>query len=311
MAIINTTLSTPAISANQQPYKESAKHRYVGRFAPSPTGKLHLGSLVAAVACYLDARANSGACLLRIEDLDPPREERGASQSIIEALKFHGFEWDDTPLFQSNRSTAYDAAIQQLLDKELAYYCRCSRSQLAASKGIHTLNCNPRNEKLDNAAIRLRVPDTTWQFKDEIQSVCSQHSYEDVGDFVLKRKDGLYAYQLAVVVDDAFQQVTKIVRGADLLESTFRQQYLQSCLELPTPRYAHIPILLNDQGQKLSKQNHAPAIQNDLACHNLLTALTLLGQPTSKFSASQTCRGILNLASQQWDMSKIPHLATF
>ncbi|MBK8067762.1 MAG: tRNA glutamyl-Q(34) synthetase GluQRS [Rhodanobacteraceae bacterium] len=251
--------------------------RYRGRFAPSPTGPLHLGSLLAAVASWADARAAGGQWLVRIEDIDPPREQPGASASILGLLSAIGLASDEPVLWQSRRGAAYDAALAQLLAAGLAFECRCSRSDLAPAGGIHRGDCTA-SDPSRAPAIRLRVPDQRVEFDDRIQGRQGQSLREEVGDFVLRRADGLYAYQLAVVVDDAAQGITDVVRGSDLLDSTPRQIWLQQCLGLPTPRYAHLPVLLGADGQKLSKQNLAPAIAADEAQHWLPRIARWLGQ---------------------------------
>lgn len=250
---------------------------YRGRFAPSPTGPLHLGSLLAAVASWADARAAGGQWLVRIEDIDPPREQPGASASILGLLSAIGLASDEPVLWQSRRGAAYDAALAQLLAAGLAFECRCSRSDLAPAGGIHRGDCTA-SDPSRAPAIRLRVPDQRVEFDDRIQGRQGQSLREEVGDFVLRRADGLYAYQLAVVVDDAAQGITDVVRGSDLLDSTPRQIWLQQCLGLPTPRYAHLPVLLGADGQKLSKQNLAPAIAADEAQHWLPRIARWLGQ---------------------------------
>ena len=278
---------------------------YVGRFAPSPTGQLHLGSLLAAVASYVDARANLGKWLLRIEDLDPPREEAGASEHFITALRAHGLIWDAPVLFQSKRHQAYQEAIENLLNSQQAFYCQCSRKILSTNHGIHREPCNPENKTLENAAIRLRVPDTQWCYHDRIKGLYKEHAKRDVGDFVLKRRDNLFAYQLAVVVDDAYQGITHVVRGEDLLISTPRQQYLQQCLGFASPEYAHIPILTGENGQKLSKQNFAKPIALNTPEKNLLRTLSLLGQPKPPTALQLNCEAILQFAAAHWNISKI------
>ncbi|MGE4072533.1 MAG: tRNA glutamyl-Q(34) synthetase GluQRS [Lysobacterales bacterium] len=253
---------------------------YRGRFAPSPTGPLHLGSALAALASWLDARAHGGAWLIRMEDLDPPREQPGADRLILNLLDAIGLHSDAAVLYQSSRSQAYAQAVAQLLDAGMAFECRCSRSDLAASKGIHRGPCQASAANAGRtAAIRLRVPNVNIEFDDRIQGRYRQNLQREVGDFVLRRADGPYAYQLAVVVDDAAQQISDVVRGADLLDSTPRQIYLQQCLGLPTPRYAHLPLLLGADGQKLSKQNLAPALSPGEFQQQLPQIATWLGQP--------------------------------
>jgi len=224
---------------------------YRGRFAPSPTGPLHFGSLVAALGSWLDARHHDGSWLLRIEDIDPPRERPGATVAQLRTLQAMGLEADEPPLRQSSRREAYDAALAQLLAAGLAFECRCSRSDLAPSGGIHRA-CVEHPSGL-NTALRMRMPAECIGFIDRLRGAQAQDVRREVGDVVLRRSDGLYAYQLAVVVDDAWQGVTDIVRGADLIESTPRQIALQRMLGLGTPRYLHLPLALDGAGQKLSK----------------------------------------------------------
>ena len=200
---------------------------YIGRFAPTPSGYLHFGSLVAALASYLDARSVGGRWLLRMEDLDPPREVTGAQAAILDTLERYGLHWDGELVRQSDRHGEYAALVQRLFDQGLAYACICSRKQLEGSGGIYPGHCRNVGHAGHDAAIRLRVPELTYRFTDRVQGEYSQHLGKDVGDFVIRRRDGLYAYQLAVVLDDAWQGVNNVVRGADLLDSTPRQLYLQ------------------------------------------------------------------------------------
>lgn len=275
---------------------------YRGRFAPSPTGPLHLGSLLAAVASWADARAARGQWLLRIEDIDPPREQPGASAAILDLLSAIGLDSDEPVLWQSRRSAAYDAALAQLLSAGLAFECRCSRSDLQATGGIHRGACVASDAKRP-PAIRLRVPEVRIAFEDRIQGPQAQSLRDDVGDFVLRRADGLYAYQLAVVVDDAAQGISDIVRGSDLLDSTPRQIWLQQCLGLPTPRYAHLPVLLGADGQKLSKQNLAPAVSADNARRWLPQIARWLGQSPLDPAPLDA---MLAQFARQWRIESVP-----
>lgn len=224
---------------------------YRGRFAPSPTGPLHFGSLVAALGSWLDARHHDGRWLLRIEDIDPPRERPGAAAAQLRTLEAMGLRADEPPLWQSSRGDAYDAALAKLLAAGLAFECRCSRSDLAPAGGIHRA-CVERPSGL-NAALRMRMPAERVGFIDRLRGAQTQDLRQEIGDVVLRRSDGLYAYQLAVVVDDAWQGITDIVRGADLIGSTPRQIALQRMLGMSTPRYLHLPLALDGSGQKLSK----------------------------------------------------------
>ncbi len=248
---------------------------YLGRFAPSPTGALHAGSLATALGSWLDARAHQGKWLLRIEDLDLPRCMPGSDKIIISQLAACGLHWDGEIVYQSKRTHLYQAALDQLIQQQLAFACRCTRKQiedawLALGKKkqkheelIYPGTCRDRQDIVEPCAWRLTVKD------EELR--------QSVGDFVLKRADGIFTYQLAVVVDDALQGITHIVRGADLLDNTPRQIYLQEQLAYPRPQYLHLPLVLNEQHEKLSKQTQAPAVATD-SSENALNALRAAGQ---------------------------------
>lgn len=231
---------------------------YRGRFAPSPTGKLHFGSLVAALASWLCARRAGGQWLLRIEDIDPPREAPESAADILVTLPAFGLLADAPPLFQSQRLAAYDDAFDHLRASGQLFPCWCSRRELEPAAGIHRDGrCATRAEPDRAPAWRLRVPDSEVHFHDALQGPQQQNLRQHVGDFVIRRADGMYSYQLACVVDDAFQQITEVVRGYDLLDSTPRQIWLQRCLGLPTPAYRHLPLVLDVDGRKLSKSAQA------------------------------------------------------
>jgi glutamyl-Q tRNA(Asp) synthetase len=237
---------------------------YVGRFAPSPTGPLHIGSLATAVASFLHARQARGAWLVRIEDIDPPREAPGAADSILETLEALGLEWDGPVLYQSSRLEAYRAAAERLLAEGRAFRCRCSRSEIRAGSGGPSARypgtCRERGLPDADTAIRARVEPGLVRVADGLQGSLETNLAAASGDYVIVRRDGLPAYHLAVVLDDAAQGVTTIVRGVDLLDSTAAHVHLQSSLGLATPLYYHLPVVVNAQGQKLSKQTGAPAI---------------------------------------------------
>jgi len=263
-----------------------AARRYCGRFAPSPTGPLHFGSLLAAVGSYLEARTRRGRWLLRIEDLDPPREPPGAVEQIISDLDRFGFEWDGPILRQSTRAREYDAALDRLAQLGLTVDCGCSRSQLAALGGgsqehgdelFHPATC-PNPPAAGTGAVRLRVPDRVVAFDDRSLGTVRTNVAHATGPFVLRRRDGLHAYQLAVTVDDAAQGVTDVVRGADLLASTPRQLLLQEALGLPRPGYLHLPLAVNADGHKLSKSGDAPALDSAAAPVQLVAVLEALRQ---------------------------------
>jgi glutamyl-Q tRNA(Asp) synthetase len=254
---------------------------YTGRFAPSPTGPLHLGSLIAAAASWLDARAADGRWRVRIEDLDRPRCLPGAADAILRALDRLGLHWDGEVLYQSQRLEHYRAALDELAPR--TYWCGCTRREIAdsslglANDGAHIYPGTCRRGTARKRALRVQTPRETLAFVDRLQGRCEQVLARDIGDFVLYRADDLFAYQLAVVVDDAAQGVTDVVRGADLLDSTPRQIYLQRLLALPTPRYMHVPVALDAAGEKLSKQTAAAPIEADPRA--LPRALAFLGQP--------------------------------
>lgn len=276
---------------------------YIGRFAPSPSGPLHLGSLYTAVASYLDARSRSGQWLLRIEDLDPPREQVGAAELIIQSLRAHGLHWDGEILWQSQRHLAYQQTLQDLLDKQQAFYCSCSRRQLAKRGGIHLGDCIAPANPAD-AAIRLHAQHNACEFIDRLQGPqCFQP--EQIGDMVLKRRDGLFAYQLAVVVDDIDQGINQVVRGIDLLDSTPTQLWLFELLNAPAPQFLHLPVLVDQRGDKLSKQARAPAITDNVAAENLRRVLGYLGQTPAP--ADSSCTEQLRWACRHWDVSRIPN----
>lgn len=281
---------------------------HIGRFAPSPTGPLHAGSLVAALGSYLCARKNEGSWLVRIEDLDPPREQPGASDIILRSLEAHSLFWDDEVVFQSQQHQRYQEAIDHLLDSGVAYYCECSRKEIfaAAKPGnygpIYPGTC--RDNGLPHGAVRLRTDNHTIGFTDARIGIYQQQLESELGDFVIQRRDTLFAYQLAVVLDDAREKITDIVRGIDLLDNTPRQIYLQQVLGLPTPSYLHLPLVRNEQGQKLSKQNLAPQLDNSHAGPNLIQALTFLGFNTSELAQRSTTFEILEWALAEADWSE-------
>jgi glutamyl-Q tRNA(Asp) synthetase len=264
--------------------------RYVGRFAPSPTGPLHAGSLVAAMGSYLDARAHEGRWLLRIEDLDPPREAPGAKRAIVETLRALGFEHDGVITMQSERGEHYQRAFDQLRALGLVYPCACTRREIAdsadpAAQGgqrgrdlVYPGTCrNGIAAGREPRAWRVRVDDATIAWRDRDGTHHSERLAESVGDFVLRRADGFWAYQLAVVVDDALQKISDVVRGEDLRESTARQIFLQRALGFMTPRYLHLPLVLGADGEKLSKQNGATPIEVGRPLETLARALAHFG----------------------------------
>lgn len=279
---------------------------YVGRFAPSPTGPLHWGSVLAAFGSWLHARHHGGRWLVRIEDLDPPRERPGAAAAQLDTLARLGLHADGEIVFQSRRHALYRRALDALLDAGLAFPCRCSRADLAASGGIHRACVAVPDDALRTRSFRLRVPDAVIGFDDPVHGRFEQHLRRDVGDVVLRRADGLWAYQLAVVVDDAAQGVTHVVRGADLLDSTPRQIALQRALGLPTPSYLHLPLWRDDEGRKLSKSEGAAAVDGQSAEAVLRRCWCSLGQPIEAWPEWQGAETTLAAAAAAFDLARIP-----
>lgn len=275
----------------------------IGRFAPSPTGDLHFGSLISAAASYLQAKSTGGAWLVRIEDIDPPREVPGSAKHILQDLEHFGMRPDRDVLYQSTRTPAYEKAINDLLESGQAYWCGCSRSELPAS-GIYPGTCK---EGLPTGktprAVRLRVDDRFIRFQDKIQGVIEENLEESIGDFIIKRADGLTAYQLAVVVDDAHQKVTEVVRGADLLDSTARQIFLQQTLGLQTPVYAHHLLAIDTKHRKLGKRHGSDPIINQSVPDALRQVLELLGHSCPPFDELQD---VWSWAMKNWQLARVP-----
>jgi glutamyl-Q tRNA(Asp) synthetase len=278
---------------------------YRGRFAPSPTGPLHFGSLVAAVASYLQAIANSGEWLVRIEDIDPPREVPGATDAILSALESHGFVFP-APLRQSTRLKRYDEIIAGLLADGLAYHCCCSRKTLQTNPNmgrtgvIYPGTCRSATNTNDGPAVRLRTTDDLLTFTDALQGQQRCRMESEIGDFLLRRGDGLVAYQLAVVIDDGHQAITEVVRGTDLLDSTFMQIWLQRQLKLATPRYMHIPVATGSDGKKLSKQTGARELDLDDPVRNIYQAFVFLGLNPKVNLAQATLEDIWSWGRRHW-----------
>jgi len=292
---------------------------YIGRFAPSPTGPLHFGSLLAALASYLQARNNQGKWLVRIEDLDPPREIKGSATSILKQLEQHGLVWDKSVVYQSDHIDLYHDVLQSLRNKQLVYNCNCTRQRISEINGIYDGQCSQKNLPLTEASSRFSINRGTQaigcntdeiSFTDSIMGEFRQSLYNDVGDFVVLRRDGLISYQLAVVVDDYHQGITEIVRGFDLLDSTPRQILLQQCLDYPAANYAHIPLALNSLGQKLSKQHFAKPLTLGNESEQLWLALDWLKQNPPRELRQSSSEEILVWATAHWDLSCIPALET-
>ena len=286
--------------------------RYRGRFAPSPTGPLHFGSLVAAVGSYLDARHHGGEWLLRIEDLDPPREVAGATAAILRTLEGFGMHWDGPVIYQSRRGDIHATALEELARKDYLYGCACTRKEIADSAIrseaglVYPGTCRgglPPGRRA--RALRVRSEQRRIEMVDRLQGTMQQQLDREVGDFIIRRADGLIAYQLAVVVDDADQQITHVVRGADLLDSTPRQLYLQQLLELPTPSYLHLPVAVDADAEKLSKQTFARDVIAGRDNVALLDVLGFLNQqlPDSPLDASRD--GLWQWAIKHWEPGRI------
>ena len=280
-----------------------------GRFAPSPTGPLHFGSLVAALGSYLDARARGGRWMVRLEDVDEPRTQPGAAESILATLEHCGFEWDGAVEVQSRRKAFYKDALDRLRAAGHAYPCGCTRKEIADSTlapdgaRIYPGTCrhglaSGRSER----AWRARTDGATLEFEDRLQGRIAQSLEREVGDFVLFRADGYFAYQLAVVVDDAAQGITDIVRGADLLDSTARQIHLQRLLGLPTPTYLHLPVAVNPAGEKLSKQTEAQAAGPAA----IAAALAFLGHAPPAVLRAAPAKELVAWGIAHWDSARLP-----
>ncbi|HEY6240370.1 MAG TPA: tRNA glutamyl-Q(34) synthetase GluQRS [Burkholderiales bacterium] len=285
---------------------------YRGRFAPSPTGPLHFGSLVAAVGSYLDARWNKGRWLVRIEDLDRAREAPGAADAILRALEGFGFEWDEETMFQSRRNEAYHAALSRLQDQKAIFPCTCTRREISdstlspAGEAVYPGTCRMGISPGRPPAMRVCASEGVIAFDDVVQGRIEQNLAREVGDFVVRRADGQFAYQLAVVVDDFEQDITDVVRGADLLASTPRQILLQRLLDHPTPRYAHLPVATNRNGEKLSKQTLAAPLEINEAGVWIWRALHFLGQEPPVELAAGSTPDIWSWALGNWCTARIP-----
>lgn len=291
---------------------------YVGRFAPSPTGPLHFGSLLAALASYLDAKSNHGQWLIRMEDLDPPREMNGAKDLILNALDIYGLFSDQEIIFQSQRSDQYQQALAQLVKQNSVFPCTCSRKQLAEFNGVHFGNCLSSIQhtacqfawRFDSQQATTSNQQGHVSFHDQLQGDFDQSIAQTIGDFVVKRKDQLWAYQLAMVVDDYLQGITHVVRGIDLIDSTLRQNMLQTALRYPLPIYAHIPVACAHNGQKLSKQNLAPALDLEQPEENLWRALSWLRQSPPENLRSASVKELLAWGIAHWDPKPLMGIKT-
>jgi len=286
---------------------------YIGRYAPSPTGPLHFGTLVAAVGSYLQAKSQQGKWLMRIEDVDTTRSVAGAADDMLRSFEHFGFEWHGEVIYQSHRTKLYEQALAALTDKKLVYPCTCSRKQIADDTiegfpvGIYNGKCRFRTLPLNEEhALRIRTGDTAITFEDQVMGKYSQQLNTECGDFVIKRRDDLFAYQLAVVVDDALQGVTEVVRGTDLLDSTPRQIYLQQQLGYAQPDYLHLPLVVDENQQKLGKSTGGAALDSSQPVKPLVAALKHLGQQPPDELYTTELKSFWQWAIEHWKLHNIP-----
>jgi len=286
---------------------------YRGRFAPSPTGALHFGSLVTAVASYLEAKSRGGEWLVRIENLDTTREVPGASEGILNTLHLLGMEWDGSVVYQNRRQDNYQAALRALEKQNLIYPCSCSRKEIADSSvlgiegPVYPGTCRDRKHETEFfGAWRLCTNNNLIEFEDAVQGIRQQRLQRDIGDFVIRRADGVFAYQLAVVVDDAEQGITHVVRGGDLLNSTPRQIHLQKLLGYSIPFYMHLPVAVNAQGEKLSKQTQAAPVDTSHPVLQLVKVIRFLGQTPPPELSESSLRSFWRWAIENWRREVIP-----
>ncbi|MDD1622208.1 MAG: tRNA glutamyl-Q(34) synthetase GluQRS [Methylococcaceae bacterium] len=279
---------------------------YIGRFAPSPTGPLHLGSLYTALASFLDARRHNGRWLLRIDDLDTPRNVPGAVPAILECLRRFNLHWDGEVYYQSQHIDDYFDAVARLQGQIRLYHCVCSRKRLAAYPEVYPGFCRDRQTTDDSEyALRVKTDDETLSFEDRIQGTIRENPALQHGDFIIKRKDGIIAYQLAVVVDDHLQGVNQVVRGFDLLDSTARQVFLHDLLDYPVPEYMHVPIIVDSQGCKLSKQTRAEAVDENDPAATLILLLDWLKQKPPASLRHAAIPDILDWAIENWQPQRL------
>jgi len=285
---------------------------YRGRFAPTPSGPLHMGSLFTALGSYLQARAQGGLWLIRIDDLDTPRNIAGADSLILRQLESHGLEWDEPPRYQTQHVQEYRDALSALSRQKLLYPCTCTRAELALASitgpdgPVYAGTCRGKTICAEKHSLRLRVADESLDFVDMVLGPQARYLPGEIGDFVVERSDGILGYQLACAVDEAGQGITEVIRGSDLLDSTFRQLHVQDLLRLPHARYGHLPLLVWPDGKKLSKQNHADPIDASSASRNLLQCLMNLGQNPPAELTGAPPRTLLGWAVKHWQLGKIP-----
>lgn len=288
---------------------------YRGRFAPTPSGPLHLGSLLTALASWLQARHRSGQWQLRMDDLDTPRCPPGMDREILRQLQAHGLTWDGDIRYQSAHLSEYQETLAGLIAAGATYPCRCTRAELARSSRpgpdhpVYSGHCRARNTSATAGpcSLRLQIPALTIRLNDGIQGMVERQLELEIGDFIIRRSDGQFAYQLACAVDESAMAITEVVRGIDLLGSTFQQIHLLQRLGMPTPRYLHLPVIVDHQGRKLSKQNHAAALTDVEAPANLHRCLELLGQDLPSPTCTQA--QLLEQAARSWDPGRIPRTA--
>lgn len=291
-------------SQQATPVPGNGSEKYRGRFAPSPTGPLHFGSVIAAVGSFLQARRRGGEWLLRIDNLDRPRTVPGAADAILSDLERLGLQWDGEICYQHSRSEHYRRGLETLRAAGWTFPCGCSRKDF---EGIYPGTCREGLAPGKRARTRrMRVADVCIALEDAVQGECRQQLNESIGDFVIRRADGMFAYHLAVVVDDAEFGITEVVRGADLLGSTPRQIHLQRCLGLPTPDYAHLPVAVNASGQKLSKQTFAEPVADKQAVPLLMGALDFLGQQPDAQLSDASLDELWSWAIESWRMTRVP-----
>ncbi|WP_108649885.1 tRNA glutamyl-Q(34) synthetase GluQRS [Dongshaea marina] len=281
-------------------------HSYRGRFAPTPSGPLHFGSLIAATGSYLQAKSQQGKWLLRIDDLDTPRVVPGAASQICKTLERYGLHWDETIVYQSQHFERYQAIIETLKQQQLTYYCRCTRKEIKAIGGIYLGHCRKLTNSADQSSIRVRVDQPLDGFFDKLQGEIAVEPHLAEEDFIIRRRDGLYAYNLAVVVDDHQAGITEVVRGADLLSTTVRQRHLYQLMRWPEPDYLHLPLAVESHGHKLSKQNHAPALDLDNPEPQLWLALKFLGLKPPLELHQAPVEEQLEWAGSKWNPAQLP-----
>jgi glutamyl-Q tRNA(Asp) synthetase len=304
--VTNAIVSTTPTADLGSLLSQGQFNQYRGRFAPSPSGHLHFGSLIAALGSFLQARSQQGQWLLRIEDIDPPREMPGADKAILHALEVLGLHWDGEVRYQSQQSELYLEVLNELAKQGFTYQCRCTRKQIRAYGGIYNGNCRDKGYPNDNTSTRLVNRFVNTHFNDLLLGEVKVNTELAGEDFVLFRRDGLFAYQLAVVVDDIDQGISEIVRGADLLDPTARQIAFYQTLGVNTPSFIHLPLAVTDNGLKLSKQNHSPAINLAKPRQALIDALSFLGQQPPTELMAEPVDNIISWAIANWQLTKVP-----